>query len=74
MAGANSLFSGDKLLTTPNNDKNEDSVMFNLLGLIPKPPNFNQGKPIAAMNAPLSTEPAVEETSKSQSCGHGCHH
>lgn len=24
MAGANSIFDGDKLLTTPNNDRNED--------------------------------------------------
>ncbi len=32
-AGANSIFSGDKLLTTPNNDLNEDMKMFELLGL-----------------------------------------
>lgn len=32
-AGANSIFSGDKLLTTPNNDSNEDMKMFELLGL-----------------------------------------
>ncbi len=32
-AGANSIFSGDKLLTTQNNDVNEDIKMFNLLGL-----------------------------------------
>ncbi|KAI8813516.1 biotin synthase [Cladochytrium replicatum] len=32
MAGANSVFTGDKLLTTPNNDKNEDKAMFELLG------------------------------------------
>lgn len=34
MAGANSVFSGDKLLTTPNNDEDEDVVMFKELGLI----------------------------------------
>jgi biotin synthase len=33
LAGANSIFSGDKLLTTPNNDLNEDIKMFEILGL-----------------------------------------
>lgn len=35
-AGANSIFAGDKLLTTPNPDVNEDMEMFNLLGLEPQ--------------------------------------
>ncbi|KAG9296411.1 hypothetical protein G9A89_015003 [Geosiphon pyriformis] len=43
LAGANSIFTGDKLLTTANNDYNADQEMFETLGLIPKPPNFNQG-------------------------------
>jgi biotin synthase len=33
LAGANSIFSGDKLLTTPNNDSDEDVKMFETLGL-----------------------------------------
>lgn len=33
MAGANSIFAGDKLLTTPNPSTNEDLAMFELLGL-----------------------------------------
>ncbi len=33
MAGANSIFAGDKLLTTPNPGFNEDKQMFELLGL-----------------------------------------
>ena len=33
LAGANSVFTGDKLLTTPNNDDNEDSALFKELGL-----------------------------------------
>lgn len=33
MAGANSIFAGDKLLTTPNNEVNQDQLMFELLGL-----------------------------------------
>jgi biotin synthase len=38
LAGAGSIFAGDKLLTTPNPDYNEDMEMFNILGLIPKKP------------------------------------
>lgn len=37
IAGANSIFAGDKLLTTPNNDINQDKLMFELLGLHPLP-------------------------------------
>ena len=33
MAGANSIFAGDKLLTTPNPSFEEDDAMFRLLGL-----------------------------------------
>ncbi len=36
MAGANSIFSGEKLLTTPNPDFAEDNLMFQLLGLKPR--------------------------------------
>ncbi|KAH9303109.1 hypothetical protein KI387_014692 [Taxus chinensis] len=36
LAGANSIFTGEKLLTTPNNDFDADQLMFKLLGLIPK--------------------------------------
>ncbi|HKC67574.1 MAG TPA: biotin synthase BioB, partial [Bacteroidia bacterium] len=36
MAGASSIFAGDKLLTTPNPCFNEDMEMFNILGLTPK--------------------------------------
>ncbi|MEO6188785.1 MAG: biotin synthase BioB [Ginsengibacter sp.] len=36
MAGANSIFSGDKLLTTPNPAFDEDQAMFRLLGLQPR--------------------------------------
>ncbi|KAH8554072.1 biotin synthase [Umbelopsis sp. PMI_123] len=43
LAGANSIFTGDKLLTTPNNEFTDDQKMFELLGIVPKPPNFEQG-------------------------------
>jgi biotin synthase len=36
MAGANSIFAGDKLLTTPNPSFDEDHAMFALLGLQPR--------------------------------------
>jgi biotin synthase len=36
MAGANSIFAGDKLLTTPNPEYNADMEMFKVLGLTPK--------------------------------------
>ena len=36
MAGANSIFSGEKLLTTPNPDFDQDHIMFQLLGLKPR--------------------------------------
>jgi len=41
MAGANSIFTGEKLLTTCNNDLNEDMNMFELLGLRPRTPFKN---------------------------------
>lgn len=42
LAGANSIFTGEKLLTTPNNDYDADQLMFKLLGLTPKAPSFAQ--------------------------------
>jgi biotin synthase len=36
MAGANSIFAGDKLLTTPNPSFDDDNTMFQLLGLTPR--------------------------------------
>lgn len=36
MAGANSIFTGEKLLTTPNPTFDEDKAMFGLLGLTPR--------------------------------------
>lgn len=36
LAGANSIFAGDKLLTTPNPDFNSDMEMFRIFGLHPR--------------------------------------
>lgn len=38
MAGANSIFAGEKLLTTPNPSLDEDMQMFKMLGLKPRAP------------------------------------
>ncbi|MEP0263119.1 biotin synthase BioB [Dokdonia sp.] len=44
-AGANSIFAGDKLLTTPNPDVGEDMKMFELLGLNPQKPFVKKAQP-----------------------------
>jgi biotin synthase len=47
MAGANSIFAGDKLLTTPNPTFEEDNKMFNILGLTAREA-FKDARPKAA--------------------------
>ena len=44
LAGANSIFTGEKLLTTPNPEFDEDMEMFKTFGLTPKTP-FQEGRP-----------------------------
>jgi biotin synthase len=44
-AGANSIFAGDKLLTTPNPDVNDDMKMFETLGLKPQKPFVKMAQP-----------------------------
>ncbi len=46
-AGANSIFAGDKLLTTPNPDVHEDMEMFKALGLQPQKPFKKSPQPIS---------------------------
>jgi biotin synthase len=46
MAGAGSIFAGDKLLTTPNPEFNEDKEMFEILGLIAKKSFADGEKPL----------------------------
>lgn len=58
-AGANSIFAGDKLLTTPNPDVNEDMQMFETLGLMPQ-------KPFTKISQPKTVE---AEDSQYQSLG-----
>lgn len=47
MAGAGSIFAGDKLLTTPNPEFNEDKEMFKILGLMPKEAFADGEKPVS---------------------------
>ena len=46
MAGANSIFAGDKLLTTPNPEFNQDMEMFKIFGLKPQVAFKNKKKPV----------------------------
>jgi len=56
-AGANSIFAGDKLLTTPNPDINDDMEMFQLLGLNPQKAfvKVSQPKTVEAENSQFQT-------------------
>ncbi|MGB0868152.1 MAG: biotin synthase BioB [Flavobacteriales bacterium] len=45
LAGAGSIFAGDKLLTTPNPDITKDMELFNILGLKPRKPYKKGDKP-----------------------------
>lgn len=45
-AGANSIFAGDKLLTTPNPDVTEDIKLFETLGLKPQKPFTKKVQPL----------------------------
>ncbi len=43
LAGAGSIFAGDKLLTTPNPDVNRDMALFETLGIVPMKP-YSKGE------------------------------
>ena len=44
-AGANSIFAGDKLLTTPNPDVHQDMLLFEKLGITPQKPFVKKEQP-----------------------------
>lgn len=50
LAGANSIFTGQKLLTTANNDFDADQLMFKVLGLLPKAPSLDADETSEAEN------------------------
>ena len=60
MAGAGSIFAGDKLLTTPNPDFNEDKEMFDILGLIPKEPFKDAEQPVTIPDEKIEARKANE--------------
>jgi biotin synthase len=60
MAGAGSIFAGDKLLTTPNPEFNEDKEMFEILGLIPKEAFADGEKPVSKPDAIIEERKAKE--------------
>ena len=47
LAGANSIFTGEKLLTTPNPDFDQDKAMFELLGLTPRKSFKEETQPVS---------------------------
>jgi biotin synthase len=56
MAGANSIFAGEKLLTTPNPSFDEDMAMFQLLGLTPREAFKEEAKIVNRLSAEVSHE------------------
>jgi biotin synthase len=50
MAGANSIFSGDVLLTTPNPDTKSDAELFQILSIKPKEAFKDARKPGVEFN------------------------
>jgi biotin synthase len=68
-AGANSIFAGDKLLTTPNPDIEQDKALFDLLGLVPQKPFVKHSQPLT-VEAADSAWTALGEKPKWTRPGH----
>ncbi len=68
-AGANSIFAGDKLLTTPNPDISQDMNMFELLGLKPQKPFIKLMK-LQTVEAEDSQYQSLDEKPKWSRPGH----
>lgn len=60
LAGAGSIFAGDKLLTTPNPDFNEDKEMFDILGLVAKQPFADAEQPVSHPDPVIEARKAKE--------------
>lgn len=65
MAGAGSIFAGDKLLTTPNPEFNEDKQMFEILGLVAKEAFADGEKPVTEPD-PIIEARKAKEASREQ--------
>lgn len=59
-AGANSIFYGEKLLTTPNREANKDSLLFKRLGISPEKHEIHQNEELLerTVSASLQTQEA----------------
>ncbi len=68
LAGAGSIFAGDKLLTTPNPDVNEDMDLFKILGLNPMKPYTKGAQPTPL--APEEMTPSEDEKTRWSRPGH----
>ena len=59
MAGANSIFAGDKLLTTPNPEFSDDQQLFDLLGLEPMPSEVHTDSPVDSSTGAVAEQARV---------------
>ena len=61
LAGANSIFAGDKLLTTPNPGVDRDQLLFERLGLTPRPrERLTDVRPSASADAAASARDLID--------------
>ena len=67
MAGANSIFAGEKLLTTPNPEFHEDKAMFELLGINPRP-SYKQHPSLAESNCHAGTPERLQKLADRKNC------
>lgn len=65
-AGANSIFYGEKLLTTPNPEENKDRQLFVRLGIIPEPGVSQKMSPLVENFGDFTTDNAVETAGPSR--------
>lgn len=71
-AGANSIFYGDKLLTTANPGANEDMKLLQELGLMPQAPNPAMHAPEVDADRPLSPCVVEELAGRAEPCSALC--
>ena len=69
LAGANSIFYGDKLLTTPNPDEDDDLALIRDAGLQPMPPRTEREHRARRTLRRLDAPEPGETGAGSQSCG-----
>ena len=68
LAGANSIFYGDQLLTTSNPEIERDNAMFRALGLVGKAPHSPPLKPSAEDHGTVVSAVRVDRVVQSQQC------